>query len=307
MVAALKDSTILDIVDNDTCVQRKVPLPEDIKDKPVAEVQKVFEDAAMARSVYVKGFGEEEPSTQFDIEAFFAPHGPTNSVRLRRDPTRSFKGSVFVEFDSEATQKAFLALDPQPKWKGQDLQIKSKKQYCDEKVEDISAGRIRPNISGGREKHDRPNRKDCDDRDWNTRRDEDRKNGFRDDRRGGHKGFGSSGQRGRGRGGGGRGGGRGDRGPRDRNEERARDREEQYVPPLPFLVISVETSRAANGTPTSAVPNIATTSANPATESAAPDSSTADTPSKKRAREDNDDGAADQGAAKKVDIKEEQS
>lgn len=245
VVAALKDSTILDVVENDTCIQRKEPLPEDTKDKPVHEVQKVFEDAAMARSIYVKGFGEEKPSTQFDIEAFFAPYGPTNSVRLRRDDTRSFKGSVFVEFDSEATQKAFLALDPQPKWKGQDLQIKSKKQYCDEKVEDITAGRIKPNTTG-REKHDKHNRRDRDDRDWNTRRDEDRKNGFRNDRRGGHKGFGSSGQRGRGRGGGGgRGGGRGDRGPRNRNEERAKGRDEQYVPPLPFLFV-IDPCRVAN-------------------------------------------------------------
>lgn len=231
VVAALKDSTILDVVENDSCVQRKVPLPENIKDKPVHEVQKVFEDAAMARSVYVKGFGEEKPSTQFDIEAFFAPHGPTNSVRLRRDNTRSFKGSVFVEFDSEVTQKAFLALDPKPKWQGQDLQIKTKKQYCDEKVEDIAAGRIKANTSG-HDKHDNHNRRGRDDRNWNTRRDEDRKNGFRDDRRGGHKGFGSSGQRGRGRGGA-RGGGRGgDRGPRDRNHESTRDRDEQYVPSL---------------------------------------------------------------------------
>lgn len=244
VVAALKDSTILDVVDSDTCIQRKVPLPEDIKDKPVHEVQKVFEDAAMARSIYAKGFGEEKPSTQFDIEAFFAPYGPTNSVRLRRDNTRSFKGSVFVEFDSEATQKAFLALDPQPKWQGQDLQIKSKKQYCDEKVEEIAAGRLKPNMSG-REKHDRHNKMDRDDRDWNTRRDEDRKNGFKDDRRGGHKGFGSSGQRGRGRGGGrggGKGGGRGGRGPRDRNQERARDKDEQYVPPF-FLTIDPWTRR----------------------------------------------------------------
>ena len=210
VVAALKDSTFLDVVENESCIQRKVPLPEDIKDKPVHEVQKVFEDAAMARSVYVKGFGDEKPSTQFDVEAFFAPYGPTNSVRLRRDNTRSFKGSVFVEFDSEATQKAFLALDPKPKWKGQDLQIKSKKQYCDEKVEDIAAGRIKPNHLG-RWKHDKHDRRDRDDRDWKTRRDEDRKNGFRDDRRGGHK------------------GGRGDRGPRDRNDERARGRDEQYV------------------------------------------------------------------------------
>ena len=191
VVAALKESTILDVVDNDS-VKRKVPLDNTFNDKSIDEVQKVYENAAMARSVYVKGFGEETPSTQFDIEAFFTPYGPTNAIRLRRTVNKIFKGSVFVEFDSEETQKAFLALDPMPKWKGTDLMIKSKKQYCDEKVEDIQAGKIRRSS---------PDSRRGDDRDWRLRRDEDRKGGFKDDRsKGGNRGSG----RGRGRGRGGR-------------------------------------------------------------------------------------------------------
>ena len=223
IIDALKSSTVLDVVENDSCVQRKIPMAEDLKDKPIHEVQKVYEDKAMAQSVYVKGFGDEQPSTQFDIEAFFAPHGPTNSVRLRRHPDKMFKGSVFVEFDSEATQKAFLALDPKPKWKGKDLQIKSKRQYCDAKVDDINAGKIRSNQErGSHDQHKSKRPRDHDDRDWRERRDEDRKRGFRDDRKDrGHKGFGTSG-RGRGRGRGGRGGG-------DRNGERNRQQKEQYV------------------------------------------------------------------------------
>ncbi|KAL9600057.1 MAG: hypothetical protein Q9219_003427 [cf. Caloplaca sp. 3 TL-2023] len=145
VVEALKESTTLNVVgDENDHIQRKTPLPEGLKDKPMTEVKKVFEDEAMKRSVYVKGFGEEKPSTQFDIEAFFAEYGPTNSVRLRRAFNKMFKGSVFVEFDSEGSQKRFLELDPKPKWKGQDLLIKSKKQYCDDKVEDIKAGKIKP-------------------------------------------------------------------------------------------------------------------------------------------------------------------
>lgn len=212
VVEALKDSATLNIVDDDQ-IQRKIPLPEGLKDKPMDEVQKVFEDQAMKRSVYVKGFGEEQPSTQFDIEAFFAAFGPTNSVRLRRGFTKFFKGSVFVEFDSEEAQKKFLSLDPQPKWKGQDLIIKSKKQYCDEKVEDIKAGRVKPHHLGeGR-------RQGGDNRDWKTRRDEDQRNGHR--RGGGGKGFGSH------RGGRGRGGNR-----RDRDEGRKDGRDERYIPAI---------------------------------------------------------------------------
>lgn len=191
VVAALKESTVLDVVDDDS-VKRRVPLDETFNETSIEQVKKVYETAAMARSVYVKGFGEETPSTQFDIEAFFTPYGPTNAIRLRRTTNKLFKGSVFVEFDSEETQKAFLALDPKPKWKGTDLTIKSKKAYCDEKVDDIQAGKIRRNS---------PDTRKSDDRDWRVRRDEDRKGGFKDDRnKGGNRGSG----RGRGRGRGGR-------------------------------------------------------------------------------------------------------
>lgn len=223
IVAALKDSKILDVVENDESIQRKVPLADDVQDKPIYEVQRVYENKAMARSVYVKGFGHEGPSSQFDIEAFFAPYGPVNQVRLRRTDSKHFKGSVFAEFDSEDTAKAFLAQEPKPKWDGQELMIKSKKQYCDEKVEDIATGKIQPHINHGHEKSGYRGRRGDDTRDWKNRRDEDQKNGFQD---GGYKGFASSGRgRGRGR-------GRNDiegRGDRNRNTEVNRQKKEQYV------------------------------------------------------------------------------
>lgn len=206
-------------------------MSENFKDKPMHEIQQVYEDEAMARSIYAKGFGEEQPSTQFDIEAFFAKYGSTNSVRLRRAQDKMFKGSVFVEFDTETTQKAFLALDPQPKWKNVDLQIKSKKQYCDDKVEDIRNGRMQPNTKyipsrgGYRSRGEKGN---GDDRDWRARRDDDRKGGFSNRNGGHHKSFGSSGRGGReGR------GGRGGRGGRFDN--RRKERDEQYE--LPWFCI----------------------------------------------------------------------
>ena len=231
VIAALKDSTTLDVVDNDSCLQRKYPLSVDLKDKPMVEIQKVYEDKAMAKSIYAKGFGEEEPGTQFDVEAFFSEFGTTNSVRLRRTQQKSFKGSVFVEFDSEETQKNFLALDPKPKWKGKELLIKSKKQYCDDKVDDIQAGVIRPRSPDGKISEGKQGNKHHgnDDLDWKTRRENDRVNGFQDKRnhRGNRKGFGSSGQRGR--------GDRDRRGHRgDRHEEK---RNEQYVSLARYLPI----------------------------------------------------------------------
>lgn len=232
IVKALKESTVLNLVENDTCVQRKIPLAKSLENKSMQEVEKVYEDEAMARSIYVKGFGEEKPSTQFDIEAFFSDYGLTNSVRLRRTIEKVFKGSVFVEFDSEATQKTFLALDPKPKWKGHSLEIKSKKQYCDDKVNDIRAGRVQAKtewVSRGDSQGSRGVRRvgDGNDRNWRARRDDDHKSGFGDNTGGRHRGFGSSGQNGRGGSRGGRGQGRGGRDGRENNQRRSRD--EQLV------------------------------------------------------------------------------
>lgn len=207
IVEAIKESTFLELTDDNKCVRRKEPLPEALDDGYDPDTVKVFEDKAMPRSVYVKGFGEEQPSTQFDIEAFFAPYGPTNAIRLRRSDTKLFKGSVFVEFESEELAKKFLELEPKPKYKGQELQIMSKKEYCDKKVDDIKAGKIKANHRGPPRRDDRRGgrdskrkRDDEDNRDWRDRRDEDRKNGFRDDkRRGGRDGRDSRDSRDKGR------------------------------------------------------------------------------------------------------------
>lgn len=232
IVEALKESTVLNLVENDTCVQRKIALAKGLENKSMQEVEQVYEDAAMARSIYAKGFGEEKPSTQFDIEAFFSDYGLTNSVRLRRTQQKIFKGSVFVEFDSEVTQKKFLALNPKPKWKGHNLEIKSKKQYCDDKVNDIRAGRVQANsewVSRGDGQGSRGVRRGGDGniRNWRARQDDGRRFSFGDKTGGRHRGFGSPGHNGRGGSRGGRGQGRSGRDRRENNQRRSRD--EQLV------------------------------------------------------------------------------
>jgi len=180
IVDALRDSTFLELANDDTAVRRKKAW-EPSFDNTVT----------MRRSIYAKGFGEEIPSTQFDIEAYFAEFGATNEVRLRRTEEKLFKGSVFVEFVSEELAKSFLEQENKPKFKGTELQIMSKKEYCDKKSEDIKAGKIKPNTYGrggrpfdrDRRGESKRKRDDEDDRDWRTRRDEDRKRGYGDDKR----------------------------------------------------------------------------------------------------------------------------
>jgi lupus La protein len=85
IVAALKDSKILELTEDDTKVRRKVALSDTVDpEKMDPDSIKVFEDRAMPRSIYAKGFGEEDANTQLDIEKFFEPHGPFNAVRLQR-------------------------------------------------------------------------------------------------------------------------------------------------------------------------------------------------------------------------------
>lgn len=296
IVEALKTSKTVDLVENDTKVQRKVPLASKLDDDVNSDQVRVYEDKAMPRSVYVKGFGPEIPSTQFDIEAFFAAYGPTNAIRLRRTDDKLFKGSVFVEFENEDLATTFLALDPKPKYQDRELQIMSKKEYCDKKVEDIKAGRIKAgrdrghgksdNRRGGRGGSQGKRRRDDDDRDWRTRRDEDRKNGFRDDKKRDRDG----------------------RDKRSGGRERRRSIEKDDRG-IPVVKSSADTDRDAAKEDAIAKARAAVEEENSKENgSAVKTESTKETDeavSKKRQRADDADAPAQEPAAKKVDVKSE--
>jgi lupus La protein len=101
-------------------------------------------DPGLPRSVYAKGFGAETATTQFDVEAYFAPFGPVNMVRLRRKQgDRTFKGSAFVEFATEDLAQKFLEKKDRPRWNGDmELKVMSKREYLEKQEEDIRAGKI---------------------------------------------------------------------------------------------------------------------------------------------------------------------
>lgn len=280
IVEALRTSKLLQLTDDDTKVQRKQPLSKPNDEGVNHDQLRVYEDKAMPRSVYVKGFGAEVPSTQFDIEAWFAQFGSTNAVRLRRADDKMFKGSVFAEFETEDQAKAFLELDPKPKFKENDMQIMSKKEYCEKKVEDIRAGKIKPGNDrshssrdtrqsrGGRQNDRDRRRGGDDDRDWRTRRDEDRKNGFRDDKR------------------------RGGRERRDGGNRERRRSEEKDDRGVPVIKTAPESEREKNKAEALAKAKAAVDDA---------ENGTTEEPSKKREREE--DAGADEPVAKKVDVK----
>jgi lupus La protein len=146
VVAAVKQSKFLDVNQDDE-VSRKIPL-DDKFTYNVAENKKLLHQDNMHRSIYAKGFGEEDKDTFRDIEELFAPFN-MKSLRLRREEDQTFKGSVFVEFEDEQTQQDFLNMDPKPEFKGKPLEIMSKQAYVDMKHQGIIDGLVEPKSPRG--------------------------------------------------------------------------------------------------------------------------------------------------------------
>ncbi|KAF1838957.1 hypothetical protein BDW02DRAFT_564559 [Decorospora gaudefroyi] len=152
VVAALRDSEDLVVVDDgeynkpgSEAIKRKEPLvvpSNDGDEQKSPTTEELFyrlkngSSNNMETSVYVKGFGKEEDAGQIALEKFFRPYGAV-MVRKRRADDNAWKGSVFVEFDNEESQKQFLALDPTPQFNGNELVTMGKKEYilmkCKEK------------------------------------------------------------------------------------------------------------------------------------------------------------------------------
>ncbi|KAK4955794.1 hypothetical protein LTR10_006733 [Elasticomyces elasticus] len=188
---ALEGSEFLDLSDKDELTRKKA-LDGKFGDDPQHN-RTLLHSNSMARSIYAKGFGREGETTALDIEAFFAPYGPLNAVRLRRHEDGEFKGSVFVEFDSEDGARQFLDLDPKPTWTvtakkedrkdgeagedGEDgekdagadaeakeetvekeLEIMSKQEYVDMKHEGIMEGTVKPRSQSDRPQYHRGGR-----------------------------------------------------------------------------------------------------------------------------------------------------
>ena len=159
----------------------------------------------LENSIYAKNFAADgEDVGQIPLEQFFRPYGAV-MVRKRREEDNTWKGSVFVEFDSEESAKQFLALEPKPKYNDNELTIMSKQAYSEMKCKEKG---ITP--------------------EW-LKTEEERNQSSRGRGRGGRGG--DRGGRGRGRGGrGGRGGRYNDRDDRRdrRGRDRSRDRERRH-------------------------------------------------------------------------------
>ena len=152
VVNALRESKSLEVVDSGEyqglgkeAVKRKEAIVvnkaqgEEMKNHSIADLFHMYRkqphEDSWYNSIYAKGFGEEEKADQIALEKFFKPYGSVE-VRKRKDADGKWKDSVFVEFETLDAQKEFLNLDPKPKFNGNELLIKSKMQYHEEKCKE---------------------------------------------------------------------------------------------------------------------------------------------------------------------------
>ncbi|KAI1107579.1 hypothetical protein F4804DRAFT_297401 [Jackrogersella minutella] len=209
VVDALKTSDILVLEgpEGEETIRRKEPC------QPSDELSRKIDE----RTTYIKGFGEESKSTQFDIETFLSQFGEINAVRLRRneeDKERPFKGSIFVEWVDQETASKFYELDPEPRWNDHTLMIMPKIEYERQSEEEErrtgkfqkdrrNNGQRQQGNRGGRGRGSHESRGNhrggFDSNNWKKRREDDQKNGSGERRgRREHRGRGRGNPRGRG-------------------------------------------------------------------------------------------------------------
>lgn len=110
-------SEIIELNEDKTMIRRKQPLPES--------------QESLSKSVYVKGL--PSTSTLDELHEFFATYSTSiQAIRFRRDiKTKTFKGSIFVEFATEEEAKRFSLLEVT--FQNTVLVIKTKMAYFEEK------------------------------------------------------------------------------------------------------------------------------------------------------------------------------
>lgn len=128
ILQALKQSkTGLLQVDEEKTKIRRSP------DKPLPEATEEYKNAMKSKSVYIKGF---QPDTTLDeIKEWLKNKGTIENIQMRRSLQKTFKGSIFIVFETEEDAKKFLE-NRDFKFKDSDMIILSKDEYFAKKNEE---------------------------------------------------------------------------------------------------------------------------------------------------------------------------
>ncbi|CAO3634308.1 unnamed protein product [Cunninghamella blakesleeana] len=83
------------------------------------------------RSIYAKGFPTDKEPEKEELIKLFEPYGRVIHIKFRREEDKSFKGSIFLEYEtSEMAEKAVAATI---NFKEEELMIMKKQDYIDMK------------------------------------------------------------------------------------------------------------------------------------------------------------------------------
>ncbi|XP_062603096.1 lupus La protein homolog, partial [Saccostrea cucullata] len=113
------DSGLIQVSKDNVFIRRNpdIPIPENTEER-----RNDFND----RSAYVKGF---PLNVSLDtLIAYFEKIAPVDTVYMRRDQEKKFKGSVFITFHKKEDTEKFLA-EPESKYEDAVLIKKSKQEY----------------------------------------------------------------------------------------------------------------------------------------------------------------------------------
>ncbi|XP_073401933.1 lupus La protein [Dendrobates tinctorius] len=102
-------------------------------EKPLPEVTEEYKNAIKTRSVYIKGF--QLDTSLDDIKQWLEGKAPIENIQMRRTLQKTFKGSIFVVFETEEASKKFLE-NRDLKFKDSDMIILSKDEYFAKKNEE---------------------------------------------------------------------------------------------------------------------------------------------------------------------------
>ncbi|XP_040296488.1 lupus La protein [Bufo bufo] len=146
ILAALKKSKtgLLEIDEEKTKIRRS-------PDKPLPEVTEEYKNAVKSRSVYIKGF--QPDTTLDDVKEWLDGKGPIENIQMRRTLQKTFKGSIFIVFDTDEAAKKFLE-NRDLKFKDSDMIILSKDEYFAKKNEERKHKQSKAKAKSKQEKAD---------------------------------------------------------------------------------------------------------------------------------------------------------
>uniref|UniRef100_A0A8C5DDS5 Small RNA binding exonuclease protection factor La n=1 Tax=Gouania willdenowi TaxID=441366 RepID=A0A8C5DDS5_GOUWI len=129
VVAALEKSKtgLLEIHEDKTKIRRS-------PSNPLPEINDDYKDALKHKSVYIKGFPLQ--TTLDEIQEWLNGKGNIENIQMRRNLERSFKGSIFICFDTEESSKKFLERSDIKSFKDNEMLVLSREDYHAKKAEE---------------------------------------------------------------------------------------------------------------------------------------------------------------------------